>query len=286
MAPPLPPRRVTSSSFPTGDAHDFMSGPTAGLVPFKQVLAGLGWDVWTPGMRYKTGLLKYEHGEGGHTSIVAGVFDFEDFSRNPLLLRLPGLLHLPYNGLIAESGDGFASMLRLLISEVQDRLSGSGSVAVRLADVLFVYAVRAYLRTRPTAEVNWCRGMQDSRIGRALALIHDEPGRLWKVGALAEATGMSRARFASRFHELVGESPISYLTDWRMHCASRELMADRKTLAAISFDHGYASEIAFSRAFKRWSGLLPSDYRRTTPAWPSCDGRYAGSSCLPTGDAG
>ena len=263
---------------PTGDAHVFTSGPTAKLVPFTQVVAGLGWDVGTPGMRYKAGLLQYECGDGGRTSIVAGLFDFEDFGRNPLLLRLPGVLHLPHDGSGAESGDGFASVLRLLVSEVQDHRSGSGSVAGRLADVLFVQAVRSYLRTRPTAEVNWCRGMHDPRIGKALALIHDEPGRPWKVEALAELAGMSRARFASRFHELVGESPISYLTDWRMHCASRQLTARRKTLAAISLDHGYTSEIAFSKAFKRWSGLLPRDYRRATPAWPKWDGQHADSS--------
>ena len=260
---------------PTGEAHEFLSSPTVDTVPFKQVLAGLGWDVWVPGMRYKTGFLEYERGSGNQTSIVAGVFDFEDFSRNPLLLRLPRLLYLPGDGAVANIADGFAAVLRLLIAEVTDRRAGSGSVAVRLADVLLLQAVRSYLWTRPAAEVNWCRGMQDTRIARALALIHGDPGRSWKVEALAEVAGMSRARFASRFHELVGESPISYLTDWRMHCASRELTADRKTLAAISFDVGYTSEIAFSKAFKKWSGLLPRDYRRAIPAWPIEDGERA-----------
>ena len=252
---------------PTGNAHDFMSSPSAELVPFKQVLAGLGWDLWTPGMRYKTGLPDYGNEGGDLTSIVAGVFDFEDFTRNPLLLRLPKLLHLPRDGSEANAAKGYASVLRLLVSEVDGRRSGSGAIAVRLADVLFMQAVRAYLRGRPTAEVSWCRGLHDPRIGKALAAMHEQPSRSWKVGALAEVAGMSRARFASRFEELVGQTPIAYLTAWRMHCASRELTAGHKTLATISVDHGYTSEIAFSKAFKRWSGLLPRDYRRTTPPW-------------------
>ena len=271
---------------PTGNAHDFVSGPTADLVSFKQVLAGLGWDVWTPGMRYKTGLLEYERGEGSRTSIVAGVFDFENFGRNPLLLRLPSLLHLPRDKMALSSEQGFASILRLLVSELQDKKPGAGSIAARLADVMFVQAVRSYLQTRPIAEVNWCRGMQDPRIGRALAAIHDEPGRSWRVEALGDIAGMSRARFASRFHELVGESPISYLTDWRMHCASRELTTSPKTLAAISVDHGYTSEIAFSKAFKKWSGLLPRDYRRAAPAWPDDDSKHAVSIHPHAGDVG
>ena len=254
---------------PTGDAHDFMSGKTAELVPFKQVLAGLGWAAWTPGMRYKTGTLFYERGDENPTSIIAGVFDFEDFLRNPLLLRLPKILRLRHGGSIAEYGEELDLVVRLLVCEVQGRRAGSGSVAGRLADLLFVWAVRSFLRTESSPAVSWLKGMQDPAIGKILAAIHGEPGRSWTVETLGAEVGMSRARFASRFQELVGQAPITYLTDWRMHRASRELTTGRKTLATIGLDNGYTSEIAFSKAFKKWSGLLPRDYRRAFPAWPS-----------------
>ena len=253
---------------PAGDAHDFMVDQTAKLVPFKQVLAGLGWAAWTPGMRYKTGVLRYSCGDDGFTSIIAGVFDFEDFSKNPLLLRLPAILRLRHGGSTPEYGDELDSVLRLLVSEVQSALSGSGAIAGRLADLLFVYAVRSFLRTEPSPAVSWLKGMQDPGIGKVLAAVHAEPGRPWTVETLGAEAGMSRARFAARFQELVGQSPVAYLTGWRMHRASRDLVADRKTLASISFEHGYSSEIAFSKAFKKWSGLLPRDYRKASPAWP------------------
>lgn len=269
---------------PTGDPHQLSSGPTAHLVSFKQVLAELGWDAWTPGMRYKTGVLQYQDGDGSSTTIIAGVFDFEDFSKNPLIFRLPKLLHLPHECRNAMANVECGSILDLLVAEVRNSRPGSGSVACRLADLLFVQAVRAYLLIQPIAEVSWCRGMQDARLGRALAVIHDQPEKSWTVDGLAAVAGMSRARFASRFHELVGETPISYLTNWRMHRAGRELTASHKTLAEISFEHGYTSDIAFSKAFKRWSGLLPRDYRRTTSAWPSAG--EAASSSLPATGAG
>ena len=254
---------------PTGDAHDFMIDLSAQLVSFKQVLAGLGWAAWTPGMRYKTGVLGYSAGDDGFTSIIAGIFEFEDFSKNPLLLRLPGILRLPHGESTAEYGNELHSVLRLLISEVRGALAGSGAVAGRLADLLFVYAVRLFLRTEPSPAVSWLRGLQDPCIGKVLPAIHSEPGRAWTVQTLGAEAGMSRARFAARFQELVGQSPVAYVTEWRMHRAARDLVADRKTLASISFDQGYSSEIAFSKAFKRWSGQLPREYRRASPAWPS-----------------
>ena len=251
---------------PTGDAHDLVSSSTAPLVSFKTVLAELGWDLWTPGEHYKTGLLRYGSGEETLTTIIAGVFDFEDFTRNPLLLSLPRIMHLQHGAAVTEADDQLAAVVRFLVAEVEGRRPGSGTVARRLADVLFVHAVRSFLRQQTTFQAGWCKGIQDPRIGRALAVIHDEPSRPWTVGSLAVAAGMSRARFASRFLELVGQAPITYLTDWRMHRAAREVADDRKTLTTISFESGYGSKVAFSKAFKRWSGLLPRDYRRATMA--------------------
>jgi AraC-like DNA-binding protein len=255
---------------PVGDAHDLMSDASSPLVPFKPLLRDMGWCAWTPGMRYKTGVLRYKAEGDASTSLIAGVFDFEDFRKNPLLIQLPCILHLPASRPHGGSA-GLTAIVQLLAEAVETRGLGSGAIATRLADAVFIHAVRLHFTSVQDMDAGWLRGMEDPHIGEALALMHSSPGHPWTVGGLAAAVGMSRARFAARFRQLVGQAPLEYLTSWRMHRASRELVMDGRTLAEIGFGCGYKSEIAFSKAFRRWSGLLPREYRRKSPSWPPED---------------
>jgi len=100
-------------------------------------------------------------------------------------------------------------------------------------------------------------------IGRALALLHDEPGRAWTVEALAREVALSRSLFAQRFAALVGESPMQYLTRWRLALAARALRAGDEALSRLAERSGYATDAAFSRAFKREFGLPPSAWRKS-----------------------
>jgi len=108
----------------------------------------------------------------------------------------------------------------------------------------------------------WLQGMKDPQIGRSLALMHSEPGQPWDLESLARSIGLSRAVFAERFARLMGDSPKSYLTGWRMHLASIWLKEDRLTLAETADRLGYGSEAAFSRAFKRRFGMAPGGLKR------------------------
>jgi AraC-like DNA-binding protein len=114
----------------------------------------------------------------------------------------------------------------------------------------------------PEGACGWLQGMRDPHIGRSLAFMHSEPGRSWDLESLARSIGLSRAVFAERFARLMGDSPKSYLTRWRMHLASIWLKEERLTLAETADRLGYGSEAAFSRAFKRRFGVAPGGLKR------------------------
>ena len=132
----------------------------------------------------------------------------------------------------------------------------------RLTDVIFVQAVRAWLNEQPDSQGGWLGALRDRQIGAALGSIHREPSRHWSVEALAEEVGMSRSKFAEKFRTLVGESPLAYLTRWRMHSAARLLTDDSLTVGEVARRVGYESETAFSKAFRRVFGSAPGVYRR------------------------
>ena len=247
---------------PSGDGHEILASADAPTVPFKPVLAELGWAAWSPGMRYKTGVLRHQVGNGPTTVLIAGVFGFDDRRENPLLTALPKLFHLRREDFAGGSDSWFEATTRFLCAEVDSGQPGSGSVAARLADIIFIQAVRMHLRSGREKDRGWLRGIADPQIGRSLSLMHSHPERPWSVASLAKAVSMSRARYAARFQELVGRGPLDYLTRWRMYEAAGHLSRGKGNLPELAARAGYTSDIAFSKAFKRWSGHSPTDFKR------------------------
>jgi AraC-like DNA-binding protein len=135
-------------------------------------------------------------------------------------------------------------------------------VITRLADILVIQAIRAWIATDEQAQTGWLRALRDKQIGRAIALIHRDPARDWTLASLASAVGMSRSAFAARFTELVGEPAMQYLLRWKMHAALRWLRESDAPLSQLASRLGYESEAAFSRAFKRLMGVSPGAARR------------------------
>lgn len=255
---------------PRGDAHDLMGAPTAPLTRFKAVLAAHGLTPWSPGTRMKSFTLRVGGGAGPATELISGVFGFGDRHENPLLAALPRLFHLRAADAESVTPDGphawLTSTVALLRSEVGSGRPGSGAVAARLADVLFIQAVRSHLTAGASKHAGWLRGIVDPQIGRALTLMHSQPDHSWSVETLARAVAMSRSRFAERFHEIVGQSPLDYLTQWRMYVAAGQLTDGRVGLAVLARKVGYTSEVAFSKAFKRWAGHSPAEFKRRARA--------------------
>jgi len=127
---------------------------------------------------------------------------------------------------------------------------------------MFVEAMRRHMATLPPEGKGWLAGVRDAHVGRALALLHAEPAKPWTVDSLAREAALSRSALAERFSELVGESPMHYLTRWRLALAARTLRSGSDSVARIAGSSGYESEAAFNRAFKREFGVPPAAWRR------------------------
>lgn len=200
------------------------------------------------------------HGGGGaETLLICGSFQFADAVANPLLSLLPPLIHI--RGYRNRAGEWLELTVKLLAYEARHVHPGSETVITRLADIIFVQAVRAWIEDQPEDQGGWLGALRDRQIGSALGLVHREPERDWTVSSLAAAVGMSRSPFATRFTALVGEPPLTYLTRWRMHLAASLLQSGQLTIRDVAERAGYESEAAFSKAFKRRVGLAPRTYR-------------------------
>jgi AraC-like DNA-binding protein len=200
-------------------------------------------------------------GGGASTTVISGWFTFDAQGAQPLLDMLPPLLHIRMD---QDRTQLLQATLQLLAMETAQRGLGSGLIVSRLADIIFVQAVRAYVDTLDAeSETGWLAALCDRRIGTALRLVHTDVGSGWTVESLASAAGMSRSAFAQRFKQKVGQSPLDYLTRWRMFRAGHLLRHTDQPLAEVSGSVGYESEAAFNKAFERSTGMAPGAYRRS-----------------------
>jgi len=149
-----------------------------------------------------------------------------------------------------------------IMSEMRDRGAGSEAVTNRLAEILFIEALRAYCADCSGMEGGWVRALVDPVIGRALALIHQEPDASWTVAAIAHRVGISRSSFAAKFEQLVGEPPLQYVTRCRLGKAARLLQTSSNGIPEIAHAVGYGSVVAFHKAFKRFYKVGPGEFRR------------------------
>ncbi len=154
------------------------------------------------------------------------------------------------------------STLQLLVLEMAEPAPGTEMVWNRLAEVLFIQMLRAHIASGSgECERGWLRAIFDPKIGAALKSIHENLSDPWTVESLAKTAGMSRSAFAARFKELLAETPLEYVTEWRMQKATQLLQEPDKKLAEIALLVGYTSNAAFNKAFKRAVGLAPGEYR-------------------------
>jgi AraC-like DNA-binding protein len=201
------------------------------------------------------------HGGGGSpTALVCGAVRFDHPAARNLVEILPPIVHLEAGG--EAQAERTRAVLALMAAEARELRPGGEAVITRLADILVIQALRAWLESDPGARVGWLGALQDRQIGPAIALIHREPARAWTVASLADELAMSRSAFAARFTELVGEPAMAYVTRWRMQMAVGALRDEGTSVAELADRLGYRSEAAFSRAFKRVVGVAPGVVRR------------------------
>jgi AraC-like DNA-binding protein len=152
--------------------------------------------------------------------------------------------------------------IRFATEETGNKRAGSQIVLNRLSELLFVEVIRRHMdQLANDSNTGWLAGLRDPLIGRALTLLHAQPAHAWTLDELASRAGTSRSALADRFAHLVGCPPIQYLTQWRMQLAARRL-ADRSVkISVVASEVGYESEAAFSRAFKKFVGQSPGQWR-------------------------
>ena len=237
--------------FPHGDSHILSSGP-----PEKPVDA-----VKTFGKNLDEGLKLTRFGGGGEiTRLICGYLTCEPRLADVFLSGLPNLLtvHLSED----DEGRWLANTIQYSVREIGSRTGGDDLMTAKLSEVLFVETLRRYINTLPPEQTGWLAGARDAAVGQALALLHREPATEWTIEALARRVGLSRTRLAERFKHFLGDSPIAYLSKWRLRLGSESLLSSENSIAQIAAEVGYGSESTFNRAFKREYGVPPAQYRR------------------------
>ncbi|BDH46021.1 AraC family transcriptional regulator [Salmonella enterica subsp. enterica serovar Choleraesuis] len=241
---------------PAGHQHDLLSEPNARTVAFTQLLASNGYITSGENSHFQVSRITVGLPGERQTKLVTGIFNFGESLRNPLVTTLPDYLHLR-----GERNPWLPSSLALLSSELDSEQPGMSTIAVRMADILFVQAIRHYLSQHHNFTPGWLNGLNDPQIAKSLALIHQNPAHPWNLVLLSQTIGMSRSRFAERFKTLIGQTPMSYLTEWRMYLAADRLRHSQIRLTQLAAESGYESDVAFSKAFKKWSGYTPRAFR-------------------------
>ncbi len=221
-------------------------------------------------------------GGGAPTTIVCGSLSFDRASLKPITQLLPSFLLMK-----ADEARTLAlhNTVQALALEMAEQAPGSEVVATRLAEVLVVQLLRAHIaaeseqgrpeqgrseqgrteRNKPKRRSlvhnsGWLRAVFDPQIGSALSAVHDSVDSPWTVESLAASAGMSRSAFAARFKELLGQTPLEYVTEWRMQKAMQFLEQRDRKLIDVARSVGYESDAAFSKAFKRVVGANPGEY--------------------------
>lgn len=233
-------------------------------------------DIYRPSADRVTVL---RHGGGGEESRFICGFLHSDQRFGPLLDAMPALtcVRVRDGALWLESytvAGVYAEPVRLreppgwwraaidqLVHEASQPGPGNRAMLGRLSELLFMEVLRWQITYISDGRSGWLAGLNDPHVGRALALMHADPSRVWTVEALAQEAGISRSALAKRFVELIGESPIQYLAGWRMQLARRLLRETNAGIAELAARVGYESEAAFSRAFRREVGVPPATWR-------------------------
>lgn len=238
---------------PRGTGHSLLSHPDAAAVPL--------FDMPREYLSERYEIIRHAGG-GAPAEIVCGTMEVDNPGAVQLLTLLPPVIGSEVMSAVHKQW--LLSTLQLMAEEAVDCKVGRETLLARLADVVVMHAIRNWIENDPAATTGWLQALRDKQIGRAIALIHDDPSRPWTLGSLAEEVAMSRSAFATRFAELVGMPVMHYVTQWRMQVAMSMLKSDDVRVSDLAARLGYQSEAAFSRAFKRFMGISPSAVRRTT----------------------
>jgi AraC-like DNA-binding protein len=236
--------------FPQGHAHVMYSEagvPAAAPADLQAIL------------RRRPRLLQYGGG-GAATRFVCGYMVCDPRLARSIFAALPPIVVVSLRQ--DERQDWLEQSVQYAVAEAASPRPGGEGVLSRLSEVLFVETLRRYINRLPPEQVGWLAGLRDRVVGKALSLMHERPSHDWTLESLAREAGASRSVLAERFSHFVSQSPMGYLTRWRMALAANLLRNSSLSMVRIAEDVGYHTDTAFSRAFRREFGIPPATWRR------------------------
>jgi AraC-like DNA-binding protein len=208
-------------------------------------------------------------GDGEQTRLVCGYLACDAGLIRPVLAGLPRVVRVHLRN--DRSGEWLEQSILHGVDRARAAAPGSGVILAKLAEVLFTEALQRYVMQLPSGRTGWLAGASDATVGRALAALHHRPAHPWTLDELADEAGVSRSALTERFARYLGESPMAYLTDWRLELGAEALRASSRSVLQVAAEVGYESEAAFNRAFKRKFGSPPAQYRRAARAQRSAE---------------
>jgi AraC-like DNA-binding protein len=236
-----------------GDAHLMGNGPSVTpidtSVQLREVLA-------------KGHIVSQVGGGGELTKLVCGYLTCDPQLSQVFLAGLPSIVKVHIRD--SPSGQWLEDTLRYSVDHAEASGPGGAAVSAKLSEVLFVETLRRYIAKLPPSHTGWLAGVRDPEVGNALALLHKQPAHPWTIASLANEVGVSRSVLAERFRHYLSDTPMGYLTRWRLQLAAQLLTSTSKSVAEVANDVGYESEPSFNRAFKRQFDLPPAQFRRAS----------------------
>lgn len=238
---------------PQGNAHFMGNGPPVtpidSAAQLRRVLA--------------EGRMISQVGGGGElTKLICGYLTCDLQLCQVFLAGLPPIVKVHIRD--SPSGQWLEDTFRYSVDHAEASGPGGAAVIAKLSEALFVETLRRYIAKLPPSQTGWLAGVRDPDVGKALAFLHRQPAHPWTIASLANEVGLSRSVLAERFRHYLSDTPIGYLTRWRLQLAAHALVSTSKNVAEVAGDVGYESEPSFNRAFKREFGVPPARFRDQT----------------------
>lgn len=235
---------------PQGNAHSMGNGPPVtpidSAAELRRVLA-------------EGRMISHVGGGGELTKLICGYLTCDPQLSQVFLAGLPPIVKVNIRD--SPSGQWLEDTFRYSVDQAETSGPGGAAVIAKLSEVLFVETLRRYIAQLPESQTGWLAGVRDPDVGKALALLHRQPAHPWTIAALANEVGVSRSVLAERFRHYLYDTPMGYLTRWRLQLSSQVLASTSKSVAEVASHVGYESEPSFNRAFKREFGIPPARFR-------------------------
>ncbi len=236
-----------------GDAHFMGNGPFVTPIDSAEQLR----QVLAQGR-----IISHSGGGGELTKLICGYLTCDPQLSQVFLAGLPPIVKVHIRD--SPSGQWLEDTLQYSIDHAEASGPGGAAVIAKLSEVLFMETLRRYIATLPPSHTGWLAGVRDPDVGRALSILHKRLAQRWTIASLANEVGVSRSVLAERFRYYLSDTPIGYLTRWRLQLAAQVLCSTAKSVAEVANDIGYESEPSFNRAFKRQFGMPPARFRDRT----------------------